>query len=70
MRSVDASIFQSGSIVASLNKDYCSMCPFNEFAKQRYLLITSTGDSYISRLKDIRLVYLHRHEQVLCISRD
>jgi len=48
-------IFLSGSILVSSNKDYRSMCLFNEFAKQQYLLIQSTRDYYVSPLKDIVL---------------
>jgi len=55
-------IFGSGSVVASSNKDYRSMYPFNEFAKQQHLLIQSTRESYVSPLKDIGLALLQRHE--------
>jgi len=64
------SIFRFGSIVAWSNKDYHSRCRFNEFAKQRYVLIQSIRDSYVSPLHDIRLACLQRHESVLWFSRD
>jgi len=70
MRSAGVISFRSGSIAASSNRDYRSMYPFNESAKQIYLLIQSTHNSYVFPLRNIRLAYLRRHEQVLCVSRD
>jgi len=38
------------------------MYPFNESAKQGYLIIQSTRDSYVFPLRNIRLAYLRHHE--------